>query len=59
MQGIGCVFNFLLISDNVSESFIFFDIIVHNIAPLKFSGLTPYIVVLVPGKFTTLQYLKL
>ena len=31
---------------------------VHNIALLKLSELTPYIVVLVPGKFTTLQHLK-
>ena len=41
------------------QSFIFFVIIFHNIAPLNFSELIPYFVMLVLGNFTTLSHLKL
>ena len=54
-----CFFNLLLNSGNVLESFMFFGIIFHNIAPLKFGEFIPYFVVLVPGNFTTLPHLKL
>ena len=48
-----------MLSVNVSERFIFFGIIFHNMTPLKFSKFIPYVVVLVPGNFTTLPHLKL
>ena len=51
-------FNLLLNSGNVSESFIFFGMIFHNIAPLKFKEFIPCFLVL-PGNFTTFGHLKL
>ena len=54
------VFSTLVLnSGNVSESFIFSGTIFHNIAPLKFSKFILYVVLLVPGTFTTFPHLKL
>ena len=44
--------NFFLTSGNVSETVIFYGIIFHNIAPLKFTEFILYFVVLVTGKVT-------
>ena len=52
-------FNLLLNSGNVLESFMFFGIKFHNIAPLKISNFFLYFLMLLPGSFTTLLYLKL